>query len=261
MNTLNVCIGHVPFPAEHAHFVDLLISPNAVPGNIRRKAIVPDELYGEHGHALSEYAQLFWLFRSLDSIASGYEYLNIFQYRRFISPTPVNAPKASNLPWASVVQEVELGNYAYCFERQRANSCFNTPITLGAAGVIAQYHGAHVLEDFLSFTQYMMDEKLFDSSDALKFISQQHFVPSCSIGLYHVDLFRSIFAVLECASKFMNSPRFVARDGYQRRSVGFLLERLHSYLIVEHFRNAGVFGHNMLISDSAVATHTADRVQ
>jgi hypothetical protein len=42
--------------------------------------------------------------------------------------------------------------------------------------------------------------------------------------------------------------------------MGYLLERLHSFLIFEMVGGAGKFGHNMMISETPVVTLTIDRV-
>src|ERR1700730_19367057 len=127
MNTLNICIGHLPFPEKNAHFIDLFISPKIIAG-AKRLAVVSDETYGENGHALSEYAQLLWLYKNIDGIASSFEYINISHYRRFVSPVPVDGLKAINLPWVTPIQESELEAHSSCFDRTNSNSCFNTPI-------------------------------------------------------------------------------------------------------------------------------------
>ncbi|WP_034296382.1 DUF4422 domain-containing protein [Herbaspirillum sp. RV1423] len=259
MNTINVCIGHLPFPERHAHFIDLAISPNVITGGAKRRAIVPDDIYGENGHALSEYAQLLWLYKNIDAIASNFEYVNISHYRRFVSPEPVDGTKASNGPWITTIQESDMGKYASCFDRTNSISCFNTPVHF-SDGVVSQYATAHVLEDFLNFVKYLMEIEMFSPVDAAKFLRYQDIIPACSVGIYQIEIFKKLYLYLERASGFMNSSYFVVRDGYQRRSMGFLLERLHSFLILELLRNMGKFGQNMMISESHAVTSTTGRV-
>ena len=87
-NTLNVCLGHVSFPLDFIRYVDLMLSPRLV--EVPCRAIVVDDSYfGEHGSALSEYVQLLWLFDHFDTIVGDYEFVRIFQYRRFVARSRV----------------------------------------------------------------------------------------------------------------------------------------------------------------------------
>jgi hypothetical protein len=59
---------------------------------------------------------------------------------------------------------------------------------------------------------------------------------------------------------FMRSSYFVPRAGYQRRVMGFLLERLTSYLILMRIADRASesnFGHHIIISDDNIIL-TAD---
>lgn len=259
MNTLNICIGHIPFPQRHAHYVDLTISPIVCAGESGRRAIVPDELYGPHGHSLSEYAQLLWLHKHLDAIASGYEYLNLFHYRRFVARRVVEGQRASNGPWITVIQEDQLDRFADCFDRNSTGNCFNSKVVFGD-GVLTQYAAQHLLEDFLNFAKYLVEIEMLTPVEAARLLRYQEFVPACSVGIYHIEIFRKLFAYLGLAAEFLTSPYFVPREGYQRRSMGFLLERLHSFLILEMLSTQGVFGQNMMISEEKSVSSTSERI-
>ena len=247
MNTLNICIGHLPFPNIYSNYVDILLSPTIVGGDVKRKIIIPDDIYGENGNSLSEYAQLFWINNNIEKIAIDIDYFNIFQYRRFLSSKPIDIKKVPGLPWANLIDEEELGNYHQCFERNQDTTYFNTPVNFGEVGVIYQYNEAHELEDYLNFAQFLLQENILDKNCTIKFIQQKLFIPSCSIGIYHIEKFKEIFTYLESAARFINSQKFQKREGYQRRSAGYLLERFHSYLILEHFGSGCKFGSNVFI--------------
>lgn len=259
MNTFNVCVGHLPFPEKHTHFIDLAIAPNVFSGGAKRKAIVPDELYGANGHSLSEYGQLFWLYNNIDALAPDAEYVNLFQYRRFVSPQPVAGNRASNGGWIITIQEDELDAYAACFSRTHEGPCFNTPVRF-PDGVLTQYATQHVLEDMLNFVKYLTEIEMFSPRDAAKFLRSEHIIPACSVGIYDVKTFKKLFAYLERAADFLHSPYFVAREGYQRRSMGFLLERLQSFMILELLGQGARFGQNMMLSESQAVTSTTGRV-
>ncbi|MCA1326254.1 hypothetical protein [Herbaspirillum sp. alder98] len=259
MNTFNVCIGHKPFPEKYADLVDLAIGPNVYSGGCKRKAIVPDELYGEHGHALSEYGQLFWLANRIDALAPNASYVNLFQYRRFVSTTPVNGERAVNADWMMVIPEDELDQHRASFSREQPGACFNTPIRFGH-GVLGQYAHQHVLEDMLNFTKFLMEIEMFSPDQAAKFLRYEHLIPACSCGVYEVSMFKKLFAYLERAADFLHSPYFIARESYQRRSVGYMLERLQSFIILELMSDGAKFGQNVLISDVSHVSPTTERV-
>lgn len=259
MNTFNVCVGHQPFPQQHEHFVDLVIAPNVFAGGGKRKAIVPDELYGEHGHSLSEYGQLFWLNSKIDALAPAARYVNVFQYRRFVSPQPVGGNRASNGNWIVTIQEHELGDYASCFNRTQDGACFNTPVRF-SDGVVTQYATQHVLEDMLNFVKYLLEIQMFSPVEAARFLRSENIIPACSVGIFEVKTFKKLFSYLERAADFLHSPYFIAREGYQRRSMGFLLERLQSFMILELLAQGARFGQNMMISESKAVSSTIGRV-
>lgn len=258
-NTLNICLGHLPFPATHAHHIDLMISPCLVVG-AKRFALVEDKKFGPHGSALSEYAQLLWLYEHLDEVAAGYEFIRIFHYRRFVSVTsPTVGNQSENLVWATTISSEHLDAFEADFGRYSECEVYNTPAQF-ATGMLGQYALSHVLSDMLRFTDFLLKNRLMNSGEAVDFLHQSMLIPSCNIGVWRVDTYRLIFEILHNAAQFLYSQDFVNRPGYQRRSVGFLLERLNSYLLLKSMQidpGRGVYGHNVVISDSPVVSHTA----
>ena len=261
VNTLNICLGHVPFPDRYAHLVDLFIAPHLIVGP-KRVAVVSDERYGENGHALSEYAQLIWLYENLDSIAADVDHVRIFHYRRFMSPVAVNGVPSSNIPWVTTIAEDGLDACAPSFDRHGEGDCFNTAISF-SAGVVTQYASVHVLEDLLNFVNFLMEIDLLSPLQAAEFLRSNEFIPACNVGVYRKETFRTVYHALHKASEFLYAPQFVVRADYQRRNMGFLLERLHSYLLLDLVKNKTLgarFGHNVMISETPKIGRTVDRV-
>jgi hypothetical protein len=258
VNTLNVGLGHLPFPQAHVDHIDLMVSPRFIAGP-NQLAVVDDSLFGQNGSALSEYVQLLWLLDHLDVVTVGYSYLRIFHYRRFVSrEKPRVGQRSTNLPWSTAISSAELSSFASEFGRFSDTEVFNTKVQFGD-GMLAQYARAHVLEDILNFTKFLIEIGVFSSSEASNFLRESTNIPACNIGVFSLETFRSIFSVLRKGADFVHSPYFVVRQGYQRRSVGFLLERLNGYLILKMIRNGEVkanFGHNIVISDDAVVSVT-----
>lgn len=258
-NTLNICLGHLPFPSTHAHYIDLMISPCLVAG-AKRFALVEDKKFGPHGSALSEYAQLLWLHEHLDEVAVGYEFIRIFHYRRFVSVTPPKVGSQSeNLVWATTISPDNLDIFEADFGRYSEYEVYNTPAQF-ATGMLGQYAISHVLSDMLRFTDFLLMKGITNPNEAVDFLHQSMLIPSCNIGVWRVETYRLIFGILRDAAQFLYSQDFVSRPGYQRRSVGFLLERLNSYLLLKSIQidsSRGVYGHNVVISDSLVVSHTS----
>jgi len=195
----------------------------------------------------------------LDVVAIGYSYVRIFHYRRFVSrEEPRVGQRATNLPWSTAIRAVELSTFTSEFGRFSDTEVFNAKVQF-IGGMLAQYASAHVLEDILNFTKFLVEIGVFSSSEAANFLRESTDIPACNIGVFSLETYRSIFSVLRKGAEFVHSPYFVVRQGYQRRSVGFLLERLNGYLILKMIRNGEAtanFGHNIVISDDAAVSVT-----
>lgn len=257
-NTLNVCLGHIPFPQSHVDHIDLMISPRLITGP-RQLALVDDSLFGQNGSSLSEYVQLLWLLDHLDAVSSGCTYVRIFHYRRFVSrAAPTVGQPSSNHPWSITIAETDLDAFPGEFDRFSDSEVFNTPVQF-KGGTLGQYASAHVLDDILNFTKYLIEIGIFNAAMAAEFLRESIDIPACNIGVLKLETYRTIYSTLRKSAEFVHSRHFVARQGYQRRSVGFLLERLHMYLILKMIRQGEVkanFGHNIVISNDSVVSIT-----
>jgi len=254
-NTLNICLGHVSFPRLYCDLVDLAIAPRLIVGP-HRVAVVDDSYVGEFGSALSEYVQLMWLCDNYDAITSGYDFVRIFQYRRFIGEKAFG--ESSNLPWARRIKGNMIEFCRLEFNRSSAAELFGTPFEF-SNGMLGQYADTHVLEDMLNFSKFLTQTGIFEPGRTASFITERRLIPSSNMGVFRVATLKEILQTLKQAAAFVHSDYFVQRDGYQRRSVGFLLERLNSYLILERIRlgiSEANFGHQIIISDDYGITVT-----
>lgn len=251
-NTLNICLGHLPFPASHAGYIDLMIAPRLIKG-IKQVALVDDSLFGQFGSSLSEYVQLFWLLEHLDEISIGHSYISIFHYRRFVSRIePIVGQVSINQPWSTAISEDDLNIFDVDFSRINNAELFNKPVQF-KTGMVGQYASAHILKDFLNFTNFLIDSQILSPIEAAEFLRENIDIPACTIGVYSLETFKEIFGLLRKASDFIYSNCFLPRNGYQRRSMGFLLERLNSYLILKRIRDGlsfHNFGYNIVISSN-----------
>jgi len=250
-NTLNICLGHADFPEKFANCIDLMVSPEPLT-RPKMVAWVPDARYGVNGQSLSEYAQLFWVYENLDKLMGDRKFIRIFQYRRFCATHKSVGKPSENNPWSTVIQKDDLAAYDDSFSRHSERELFNTPVCL-QSGVVFQYACVHVLEDILNFSCFLLEKKIFDDQTVLAFFNARDFIPACNMGVFTRETFRQVYSILSQAKEFLYSNRFVLRAGYQRRSVGFLLERLNSFLIILRMQQGlspSSFGNNIIISES-----------
>ena len=258
---LNICVGHQQFPPEYQHYVDYTLSPFLVP-IAKRLVIVPDNTFGSSGSSLSEYAQLFWLYRNLDQVLHGETYIRTFQYRRFVSDGEAQIGEACSLPFAKFIKQDQLKYFHRDFLRSGTMEVINTPVRC-ADSIMGQYNSTHVLEDLLDFFSFICKENILSRSVVSKFMREEILVPASSISVLSVEHFKRIFSVLFEAGKFMSRPNFISRSGYQRRNMGFMLERLHSCLLWELFLESNRSGNqalktgvHMVISETPQIPHT-----
>jgi Ni,Fe-hydrogenase III large subunit len=65
-------------------------------------------------------------------------------------------------------------------------------------------------------------------------------IPAPSNGVFPASVLLEHLKVLEASGLAFLEGGFVERADYQRRALGFCLERLHSYLVQKALRNHGV---------------------
>ena len=258
-NTLNICLGHLPFPGDFHQHVDLMIAPRAVAGPYR-VIVVDDNYFGEHGSSLSEYVQLLWLYDNFEKIVGTYDYIRIFHYRRFVARAKIGRP--SSHEWAQWIAKDELLKYSNEFSRHTTRELFNTPHTF-SQGVRGQYETAHVLDDFINFSNFLFESGILASKEATSFMTGSTLIPSSSMGTFHNTTLRQILMTLKEAAQFHETNYFVPRAGYQRRVLGFLLERLNSYLILARIQSGlsdANFGHHTILSDGPLIGITVGHI-
>ncbi len=248
-----MCLGHAEFIKSFSHYYDLMVSPVYLK-NTTRLAIVPDSAYGQHGSALSEYAQLIWLRRNLDRILDGHTHIRVFHYRRFVAQKSRGVGiKSTNQPWATTISEEQIWEFESDFSRTSPDSeLLNTKVTF-SAGMIGQYAHAHVLEDLLSFSIFLCRSKILSDVEMVDMLRTPSIIPACNIAVLTVENFKAVYDQIVAAASFLVSGDFVSRTGYQRRNLGFLLERLHSYILQTLFDDGkiqGLFGFNYILSES-----------
>ncbi len=146
------------------------------------------------------------------------------------------------------------------FARSGGGEMVNTPFRF-PGGILDNYARYHHLEDLLVFAKFLGKENILTAVEIAQFLRGDILIPGSSIGVLSVENFRSVFSALAKASQFVNDPNYVARVGYQRRNMGFMLERLNSYLLLKGIHEGKIIrktGIHMIISDSSRIGSTGD---
>lgn len=234
-NTVNICIGHKPFPQESDLFYDMFLS--RIPLDNPRDVIVTNYDYSiEHANALGEFVQLLWLRDNIKTIEK-YDFVRIFHHSRFVSSLEIG--KASQYPWIRILDENELPTHVNNFSRYSSNELFNQKYeaySLHKLTLLDQYASSHQLKDITSFTSFLQKQKIFNKNECYDFLFAESIIPACSVGIFNLDTLIYLLDKIKLASEFIFTDEFVFREGFQSRNMAFLLERYLSCLILDRIR-------------------------
>jgi len=181
---------------------------------------------------LGEYATLFALRRVLqDAHARGEstssDMVGISHYRRFTVTRPTGAP--------SFVYRVVKPHEFTKLSRDRfiprnGTLMFPSPMQV-APSLLQHYAHYHVARDLLLFMALAIDLGLVTGEQVASWLDGKVMVPAPAIGIYPESWFIETQVALESVVEAFESTVAVEREGYQRRSIAFLLERLHGLLL------------------------------
>jgi hypothetical protein len=252
-NTFNICLTHVDVPSFLYDKADVVITSSS--SMAREKSIFIDKNeFGVNGVTLSEYAQLFALRSFLINKIIPNEYIRIFHYRRFVSIGTLALARSKNLYWSYPIRDSDCCLFEEDFVGMSSQEIFNTPIEFPDS-LLNNYQREHFLGDLLLFSEFLVGRGILSALDVANFLTLKFMIPACSIGVYRASTLIEMLNLLFLAADFRNHKNFVRREGYQERNMGFLLERLQSFLILKYISVASpvhVFGKNIVISDSIV---------
>lgn len=247
-----ICIGHKE-PAFSPRLPYHFISPHKIEGH--RSIIIPDDYLGDafNGRILSEYTQLFVLAQQLETEKTD-ESIYLFQYRKFLSAREPSQ-RSTNFGWA------------FAAKADEANAVFPTAAEIEALSRVTligpaldnwsmahQYFLSHMPRDLICFTLALSLLDDFNKERLDRFASCPVLFPAPALGVYHPEMFVRHMRILKRAWQAFYENYYVERAGAQRRVGGFLLERLHSFLIYEEVtsphRGKILTGHQVIVSDS-----------
>ncbi len=247
--TLNICLGHLPFPEAYADHVDIFLTRRRLDGQ-GRAIIIDESIWGPNTDALSEYAQLFWLFDNFDAVVGDATFVRTFHYRRFVSRDRVG--REANVPYYTYTNLEELSLFADDFTRDTDAELFIRPFQF-TGGMLGQFASLHPMDDLMAVIRFLLQRERITPSAAAAFLREECLIPACAVGVFRRQTLKYILELLRPVADFLQSPDYVSRNGYNRRSPGFILERLNSFIILEMMRNDQApqnFGNQIVISET-----------
>lgn len=169
----------------------------------------------------------------------------------------VNAPlglPAENQPWTKIVS-IESARSLDAFSLTMSGPTgFLISTIHSVPTILADYSSSHIARDFFRFLSEVVDAGLLTDAEATNAALLEGLIPAPSNGTFPVTDFISIMSLLEKAAlRFMDNG-FIQREGYQRRSLGFCLERLNSFcllrtLFARSIEFGAVQGHQLTFAD------------
>ena len=255
------CVGHAA-PIFSVSQQYLLVAPET--SDHPDGLVISDDYFGEmfDGKILSEYTQLFALADHLeDHHSDSPERVYIFQYRKFLSLQ--STPTAStNNPWSFVAT------------REQAQQIFPSMDTLSVLpadflvgpcvnfghSLSKSYSISHIADDFVGFCVALSGMPDFDDERCERFFRHEILIPAPSLSMQPRDFFINSMNILRRAWLLYRKRFYRRREGYQRRVGGFLLERLHSFLLCEHLmhykKEFAMQGQQITVNDTAYVPPT-----
>jgi hypothetical protein len=238
-NIKYVCIGHKP-PDFQPPLDYLMLCPESL--GLPNELVIRDDRFGSNydGASLAEYSQLFGLAELIESGDFDADGLFLFQYRKFLSP--ITGGYESVAPWVKVLSP---SNAADVFPDLESFNKHSDQMIIGSIfnfgeSISDNYSKAHVTEDLVTFAAACSESGAIPPSDIKLLASMHGIIPSpalCYIPTHH---FLELMKPLKMACEVFMKHYHVKRTGYQSRSTGYLLERLHSLLICQRVMNSSI---------------------
>ncbi len=176
---------------------------------------------------------------AIGRIAPDAQYIEYSAYRKRILPAPVGIQSPAYI----VMREMTVGNA----EMEAELATFVPSADLGFLiarpvilhdMIIGNYARNHHLIDLLDYVSGAIELGVLDSNSALEFLTMTHFVTGgVELGIYPREWLVRVISALEAVGRnFLNrcGDRIRGYDRYQVRAIGFLSERLGSYLLLRH---------------------------
>ena len=227
------CLTHRPVEWPLPDYMELVSTVPVGEGVLDLSERFPD-LRGR-GPELSEYATLFALRRLLqeswgpDGPAPDERMVGIAHYRRFAVTRETGRREfvyglTSPAEFARLPQDL--------FVPPPGHLLLPLPARF-AMPVVTQYGQSHVVRDLLHFMGLAVDLGVVEDQAVSAFLGQQVLIAAPTVGVYPAEWLVHVLESLEQVASAFTTQFAVERADYQRRAVGFCLERLHALLLAQ----------------------------
>lgn len=178
---------------------------------------------------------------AIERFSGGANLIEISSYRKRIlaSPEGIRSKSRGNpsMRELSVADLDKEGELAVFTPRDNLEFLVAQPLYFEQS-VIGQYKLAHYRRDILDYASLAVELGVLDSESADDFLNAKHMIPGgVQLGIYPRSWLINSLSNIELVSRnFLrrNSKRLKRYNDYQVRAVGFLSERLGSFLLIRH---------------------------
>jgi hypothetical protein len=195
---------------------------------------------------------------AIERFASSAELIEISSYRKRILPSSEGIesqfPPLRELSFDNFEKEAELSVF---MPRAGLEFLVAQPAYLENS-VIGSYAESHPRRDILDYTSLAIEMGVLDSNSASEFLAAKHLnFGGVELGIYPRSwLIHALSGIERVGRQFLcrYGNRLKRYDTYQIRTLGFLSERLGSFLLIRHLMEkysnnipADIFGHTTVI--------------
>lgn len=177
--------------------------------------------------------------RAIDATGSP-DLTGIFSHRKLIVRTQMGTPSALVPFWHEIsIDDAKRIPRREIEPRPGFEFLIGLPLTFHC-GVVDHYIDAHRGIDLFEYVSMAVELEILTLDQAQEFAKEKIFIPGgCELGVYPTAWVRPVLEKLELLGReFVTrcAPRLRTYDNYQARAVGFLAERLGSFLLLSELR-------------------------